>query len=181
MFKQHARTVCNRPPTIVPTWEARCGVSIFQIHRRVAGSHWFVTLCCILYRAYLPPLIFHSSREHLCCITQSIMRRQRPFSNRETLTLRPKWKRPDYINAKTSTSLADEQFILLLALAICVLVFVAVLLTRLRRNKSTGLPDIPWVGRDRRKWFSKLRARTWTTVNYETALREAYETVRRPL
>jgi hypothetical protein len=50
-------------------------------------------------------------------------------------------------------------------------------MARFRRDRSRGRPDVPWVGRDKSTWFSKLRARTWTTVNYEAALSDAYKRV----
>lgn len=65
-----------------------------------------------------------------------------------------------------------------MCITILVVFICGLLLIRSRRRKSKALPNVPWVGRDRRQWFSKLRARTWTTVNYESALREVYENVR---
>ena len=43
-----------------------------------------------------------------------------------------------------------------------------------RSRKAPTLPDLPWVNRDPQKWFSKLRARVTTTVNYKDSVFEAY-------
>lgn len=107
------------------------------------------------------------------------MRRQRPYAQYETRPLRPKWRRPEYTILDRTLLVDDELLVSLVGVAaFAVLLGIAFLV--LSRRKSRTLPNVPWVGRDKRKWFSKLRARTWTTVNYEAALKEAYETVTNP-
>jgi hypothetical protein len=103
------------------------------------------------------------------------MRRQRESPQHKTISLRPKWKRPEYLAAKTSAN--DRELSLLISVITAVVILlIGFFIARSRRRRSGRLPNIPWVGRDRRRWFSKFRARAWTTVNYEAALRDAYET-----
>jgi hypothetical protein len=46
-----------------------------------------------------------------------------------------------------------------------------------KRRKRVTLPDLPWINRDPDLWFSKLRARIWTTLKYKDAIQYAYEKV----
>ena len=104
------------------------------------------------------------------------MRRQRPYSLYETSPLRPKWKRVSFIKREIPPTNDRDAVFLIVATAAFLVLLCGLLVVRSRR-KTNALPNVPWVGRDRHKWFSKLRARTWTTVNYETALKEAYDKV----
>ncbi len=49
----------------------------------------------------------------------------------------------------------------------------------LRKGKATSLPDLPWVARSEKAWiFGNFRTRWWCSMNYEEALRRAYDQVR---
>ena len=121
--------------------------------------------------------ILPSSYRDSSCPQHLKMRRQRNYPQYETALLRPTWKRASSIVREIpDTSDPDTRF--LLGAVLFVVLVCGLFLIGFRRRKSRSLPDVPWVGRDKIQWFSKLRARTWTTVNYETALREAYDKVK---
>ncbi|KAH0831706.1 cytochrome P450 [Fonsecaea pedrosoi] len=57
---------------------------------------------------------------------------------------------------------------------VCLLL--AFLLLHWRRKSSPTLPDLPWVARNDRAWvLCDLRTRLWCSINYEEALRRAYD------
>ncbi|KIW80965.1 hypothetical protein Z517_03988 [Fonsecaea pedrosoi CBS 271.37] len=57
---------------------------------------------------------------------------------------------------------------------VCLLL--AFLLLHWRRKSSPTLPDLPWVARNDRAWVLRdLRTRLWCSINYEEALRRAYD------
>ncbi|OAL24026.1 hypothetical protein AYO20_10771 [Fonsecaea nubica] len=57
---------------------------------------------------------------------------------------------------------------------VCLLL--AFLLLRWRRKSNPTLPDLPWVARNDRAWVLRnLRTRLWCSINYEEALRRAYD------
>lgn len=104
------------------------------------------------------------------------MRRRRPYFKHESSLLQPEWKRASFVKREIPTS-GDRDTVLLLCIVACLILLCASYLLGSRRRKPKVLPDIPWVGQDRKKWLSKLRARTWTTLRYEAALKEAYDMV----
>jgi hypothetical protein len=42
---------------------------------------------------------------------------------------------------------------------------------------KSDLPDLPWIGVAKGRWFAKNRARIWATFQYKAAIEEAYENV----
>ena len=68
-------------------------------------------------------------------------------------------------------SLLTSPYALLLAV-ILITVFLS------RQKKRASLPDLPWINRDERKWFSEFRARLTTTINQKDAISYAYNNVR---
>lgn len=104
------------------------------------------------------------------------MRRERLRTSFDTFELPPTLKKASFILAKSSPEDGDLK-VLIISVLVAVIFISLLLLTRNRRSSSDALSKLPWVGRDNRKWFAKLRTRTWTTVNYEGALKEAYDTV----
>ena len=105
------------------------------------------------------------------------MRRRHPVTARETLRLQPKSRRSDPVPNTAKDITLDLEDVVLLAAVITAFVVLIILFTRPRRKQKRTLPNIPWVHLAPKGWLSKLRARTWTTVNYEAALQEAYDTV----
>ena len=106
------------------------------------------------------------------------MKRERPVRLPEPLRLSPKLQGSPIIRSASFNGLLDDVNILhIIAVALLSLV-VTFLVARHRRNAHASSPDVPWVHRNPRKWFSKLRTRTWTTLHYEAALKEAYNVVR---
>ena len=105
------------------------------------------------------------------------MKRRHPFSTREVLQLQPKSRRPGPTVSTEQNIISELQDPVILAILVFVLFTLTILLLRSLRRRSDSLPRIPWVHLERRRYFSKIRARTWTTVNYEAALKEAYVTV----
>ena len=105
------------------------------------------------------------------------MRHRHPLSARETLRLQPKWRSPDQALNIEQDILPELEGPAIVAILVLIFVTFVSLLPRSLRRRHSPLPDIPWVHLEPRKCFSKLRARTWTTVNYEAALQEAYDTV----
>ena len=85
----------------------------------------------------------------LCCVTQGTMRRRRSFGQHQTSALHPKWKRASFIEREVLTS-TDRDTVLLMCIIAFLLLLRALLLIRLRRREPNVLPNIPWVGRDRR-------------------------------
>lgn len=61
-------------------------------------------------------------------------------------------------------------------------ILVAVLVVAARRRQSKpSLPDLPLLNNREGEWFSRLRARIRTTVNYKEAIHQAYQHVRSPV
>jgi hypothetical protein len=79
------------------------------------------------------------------------------------------------------TSIKDvHPFRLLICfLAVLMVVYLAqAILGRRKNDQASALPELPWVGRSENAWFlTNTRARFWTMLNYEEALRIAYEKV----
>ncbi|KIW32981.1 uncharacterized protein PV07_04487 [Cladophialophora immunda] len=86
-------------------------------------------------------------------------------------------------SSSASVSLADKLSLsaitataspLNLVVFACVLGFL--LLRWWRRKNSPALPDLPWVARNDKAWILRdLRTRLWCLINYEEALRRAYD------
>jgi hypothetical protein len=100
------------------------------------------------------------------------MRRER---QRAAFEFPPQLKRASFIVAKPDTT--SDHTVLIYAGAFAVVLICLYLLFKRRNVGLNALQKLPWVGRDNRKWLANLRTRTWTTVNYELALKTAYDTV----
>lgn len=62
---------------------------------------------------------------------------------------------------------------------VSIIIAVLVVATRRRRSKP-GLPDLPLLNNRDGEWFSRLRARIRTTVNYKDAIHQGYHQVWSP-
>ena len=64
--------------------------------------------------------------------------------------------------------------VLIFLLQVAVVIYVISLV----RGKSKSLPDLPWVAENDKAWILRdFRTRWWCTMNYEDALRKAYDEV----
>ena len=106
------------------------------------------------------------------------MKRERPIRLPEPLRLSPKLQGSPIIRSVYFNDLFEDVNTLHIIAVALLSVVVTFLVARHRRNAQASSPDVPWVYRKPKKWFSKLRARTWTTLHYEAALKEAYDVVR---
>ena len=142
-----------------------------KVWQSLIGRSAFLHLCTCL---SVTTSLFYLTR--LALRYTGTMRRRRPYVNHESSLSQPKWKRASFVKREIPTP-GDRDTVPLLCVIACLILYCASYLLGSRRPKPKVLPNIPWVGRDRKKWFSKLRARTWTTVHYEAALKDAYAVV----
>ncbi|KIX02230.1 uncharacterized protein Z518_08169 [Rhinocladiella mackenziei CBS 650.93] len=69
----------------------------------------------------------------------------------------------------------DRENVLLL-LVVASVVFLIVFISLKGQRNSSSRPDLPWVGRNEKAWFIRnIRTRLWNMMNYEQALRLAYD------
>jgi hypothetical protein len=101
------------------------------------------------------------------------MRRERP---RIAFEFPPQLKTASFLVAKPDASSDNTRLIYAGVLAVT-LIGLYLVFKRKKANLDT-LSRLPVVGRDNGKWFSNIRTRTWTTVNYGSALKTAYDTVK---
>ena len=149
-------------------------VAWIRLPELVADCHWPAPH---LYSRHLK--VIHHTPSHVpesfkFVLHTFIMRRRHDSLPGEALTLLPKSRTSPLLLISDRDIIPEFEDRIWLALIVLSILILVTLHVRLRRMP---LPSIPWVHLDPKKWFSKLQARTWTTVNYEAALKEAYETV----